>query len=129
MLLLLGAVVLVLLIACVNVANLLLARSETRQREIAVRYAIGAATSDLAKQFIVEGLVLSLSGAVLGVGVAFGSLQLIESANSGSIPRATEIALNPTGFSVYSGRLVVDWPAVRAGAFYSCLGHSCIRNT
>ena len=41
-----------------------------------------------------EGLVLSLSGAVLGVGVAFGSLQLIESANSGSIPRATEIALN-----------------------------------
>lgn len=94
MVLLLGAVVLVLLIACVNVANLLLARSEGRQREIAVRYAIGAATSDLAKQFVVEGLVLSLTGAMLGVGVAFGSLRLIESANSGSIPRATEIALD-----------------------------------
>lgn len=94
MVLLLGAVVLVLLIACVNVANLLLARSEARQREIAVRCAIGAATSDLAKQFIVEGLVLSLTGAMLGVGVAFGSLRLIESANSGSIPRVTEIALD-----------------------------------
>ena len=94
MLLLLGAVVLVLLIACVNVANLLLARSESRQREIAVRRAIGASTSDLAKQFVVEGLVLALTGAVLGIGVAFGSLQLIESANAGSIPRATEIALD-----------------------------------
>jgi putative ABC transport system permease protein len=94
MLLLLGAVVLVLLIACVNVANLLLARSEARQREIAVRRAIGASTSDLAKQFVIEGLVLALTGAALGVCVAFGSLRLIESANSGSIPRAAEIALN-----------------------------------
>jgi len=94
MLLLLGAVVLVLLIACVNVANLLLARSESRQREIAVRRAIGASTADLAKQFIVEGLVLALTGAALGILVAFGSLWLIESANAGSIPRATEIALD-----------------------------------
>jgi putative ABC transport system permease protein len=94
MLLLLGAVVLVLLIACVNVANLLLARSESRQREIAIRRAIGASTSDLAKQFVLEGLVLAVTGAVLGVAVAFGSLQLIESANAGSIPRATEIALD-----------------------------------
>lgn len=94
MLLLLGAVVLVLLIACVNVANLLLARSESRQREVAIRRAVGASTSDLAKQFVVEGLVLALTGATLGIGVAFGSLQLIESANAGSIPRATEIALN-----------------------------------
>ncbi len=94
MLLLLGAVVLVLLIACVNVANLLLARSESRQREIAVRRAIGASTSDLAKQFVVEGLVLALTGAALGVFVAVGSLWLIELANAGSIPRATEIALD-----------------------------------
>jgi putative ABC transport system permease protein len=94
MLLLLGAVVLVLLIACVNVANLLLARSESRQREIAVRRAIGASTSDLATQFVVEGLALASMGAVLGVGVAFGSLRLIQSTNAGSIPRASEIALN-----------------------------------
>ncbi len=94
MLLLLGAVVLVLLIACVNVANLLLARSEARQREIAVRRAIGASTAALAKQFVVEGLVLALVGAVLGVGIALASLKLIQSANAGSIPRAGEIALN-----------------------------------
>jgi putative ABC transport system permease protein len=94
MLLLLGAVILVLLIACVNVANLLLARSEARQREIAVRRALGASTSHLAKQFLAEGLILALTGALLGVGVAFGSLQLIESANAGSIPRATEITLD-----------------------------------
>jgi putative ABC transport system permease protein len=94
MLLLLGAVMFVLLIACVNVANLLLARSESRQREIAVRRAIGASTADLAKQFITEGVVLSLIGAALGVFVAFGSLRLIETANSGSIPRATEIQMD-----------------------------------
>lgn len=94
MLLLLGAVGLVLLIACVNVANLLLARSETRQREIAVRRAIGASTFDLARQFVIEGLALAFAGAVLGVCVGFGSLRLIEATNAGSIPRAAEIALN-----------------------------------
>jgi len=94
MLMLLGAVMFVLLIACVNVANLLLARSESRQREIAIRRAMGASTGHLAKQFILEGALLSLAGAILGVGLAFGSLRLIEVANSGSIPRADEISLN-----------------------------------
>jgi putative ABC transport system permease protein len=94
MLMLLGAVVFVLLIACVNVANLLLARSEARQREIAIRRAIGASTTHLMKQFITEGAVLSLVGAVLGLGLAFGSLKLIQATNSGSIPRADEIRLD-----------------------------------
>jgi putative ABC transport system permease protein len=94
MVLLLGAVVLVLMIACVNVMNLLLARSESRQREIAVRRAVGASTFDLAKQFVVEGLILALTGSLLGVGVAVGSLRIIQAANAGSIPRATEIALD-----------------------------------
>jgi putative ABC transport system permease protein len=94
MLLLLGAVVFVLLIACVNVANLLLARSEARQREIAVRRAIGASTSDLVKQFITEGALLSVTGALLGLGIAAGSLRLIAALNSGSIPRANEIRLD-----------------------------------
>jgi putative ABC transport system permease protein len=94
MLMLLGAVVFVLLIACVNVANLLLARSEARQREIAVRRAIGASTRDLMKQFITEGALLSLAGGVLGVCLAFGSLKLIAATNSGSIPRAEEIRVD-----------------------------------
>ncbi len=94
MLMLLGAVVFVLLIACVNVANLLLARSEARQREIAIRRAIGASTGDLLKQFMTEGTLLSGAGAVLGVALAFASLKLIQSTNSGSIPRAEEIRLD-----------------------------------
>ena len=63
MLMLLGAVAFVLLIACVNVANLLLARSEARQREIAIRRAMGASTGDLLKQFVTEGAFLSFFGA------------------------------------------------------------------
>ncbi|MFL6464519.1 MAG: ABC transporter permease [Bryobacteraceae bacterium] len=94
MLLLLGAVVFVLLIACVNVANLLLARSEARQREIAIRRAVGASTGSLLKQFITEGALLSLVGGALGVVLAFESLNLIRAANSGSIPRAEEISLD-----------------------------------
>lgn len=105
MLMLLGAVAFVLLIACVNVANLLLARSEARQREIAVRRAVGASTGDLMKQFITEGAILSLIGAALGIALAFQSLKLIEAANSGSIPRADEIRLDS---SVLSFTLVVS---------------------
>jgi predicted permease len=94
MLMLLGAVVFVLLIACVNVANLLLARSEVRQREIAVRRAIGASTGDLLKQFVMEGAILSFAGAGLGVVLAFQSLKMIKATNSGSIPRVEEIQLD-----------------------------------
>ncbi|MGI8958882.1 MAG: ABC transporter permease [Bryobacteraceae bacterium] len=96
MMMLLGAVAFVLLIACVNVANLLLARSEARQREIAIRRAMGASTADLLKQFVIEGAFLSLFGAVLGVALAVQSLKLIEATNSGSIPRVEEIRLDWT---------------------------------
>ena len=94
MLVLLGAVVCVLLIACVNVANLLLARSEVRRREIAVRAAMGAGMGRLLQQFVIEGVLLSLAGAVFGVLFAFGGLRVLVATNAGSIPRAAEINID-----------------------------------
>jgi putative ABC transport system permease protein len=96
LLMLLGAVCFVLLIACVNVANLLLARAEARQREIAVRTAIGASSWRLLRQFVAEGILLSLIGAVLGLGLAFAGLYTIKLTNAGSIPRAAEIRIDGT---------------------------------
>ncbi len=96
LLMLMGAVCFVLLIACVNVANLLLARAEARQREIAVRTAIGASSWRLLRQFIAEGILLSLMGAVLGLGLAFAGLYTIKLTNAGSIPRASEIGIDST---------------------------------
>ncbi len=94
MLVLLGAVVFVLLIACVNVANLLLARSEARRREIAVRAAIGAGLGRLLQQFVVEGILLSLSGAAFGLLFAFAGLRLLVATTAGSIPRAAEVGID-----------------------------------
>src|SRR6185369_11347473 len=94
MLVLLGAVGFVLLIACVNVANLLLARAEARRREIAVRAAIGAGLGRLLQQFIIEGVLLSLTGAIFGIALAFGGLRLLVATNAGSIPRVGEIGID-----------------------------------
>src|SRR5262249_5199625 len=93
MLVLFGAVGFVLLIACVNVANLLLARAEVRRREIAIRTAIGAGTGRLLRQFVSEGVLLSLAGAVLGLGLAFGGLRLLLRTSIG-VPRAAEIGID-----------------------------------
>jgi ABC-type antimicrobial peptide transport system permease subunit len=94
MLVLLGATALVLLIACGNVANLLLARAQIRQREVAVRQAMGASTGGLLRQFLLEGILLSLGGAALGLGLAFVILRVILAAGSDSIPRSTEVRLD-----------------------------------
>jgi putative ABC transport system permease protein len=94
MLMLLGAVAFLLLIACVNVANLLLARSEARQREVAMRRAVGASGGQLLQQFILEGIILSLIGAVLGCLLAAQSLRLIRILGTDSIPRVAEIGMD-----------------------------------
>lgn len=100
---LMGAVVFVLLIACVNVANLLLARAEARQREIAIRKALGAGIGQLVRQFTVEGLLLSISGAALGLALAYAGLRVVVAAAETSIPRSGEIAIDPTVLGVTLG--------------------------
>ncbi len=90
-----GAVALVLLIACANVANLLLARAESRHKEFAVRTALGASRLRVLRQFMAEGVVVSVLGATLGLGLAFWGLKALLAANPESIPRAAEITLDP----------------------------------
>jgi predicted permease len=91
---LLGAVFCVLLIACANVANLLLASGLARRRELAIRLALGAGTSDLARQLTLEGLLLSLSGGALGMVLARWVLQTFVGLASRQLPRASTIAID-----------------------------------
>ena len=77
LLVLMGAVVLVLGIACANVASLLLSRSVSRQQEVAVRVALGASRADLLRQFLIESLALAICGGVAGVALAEGGLRLL----------------------------------------------------
>ncbi|HUN84330.1 MAG TPA: ABC transporter permease [Terracidiphilus sp.] len=88
------AVAVVLLIACVNLAGLMLVRAIKRQREVAVRMALGARTSALLRQAIMESLVLSLSGGVLGLTLAAVALRVGKSLLPESLPRVSEIGLD-----------------------------------
>lgn len=94
LLMLLGAVMLVLVIACVNVANLLLARANARGREVAVRAAVGAGRARLVRQLLVESLVLGVAGALGGLGVAWAATRTLVALGPASIPRLADVAVD-----------------------------------
>ncbi len=94
MVLLLGAVAFVLALACVNVANLLLVRATTRVREVSLRAALGATRGDLVRARLVESLLLSVIGALLGCGAAWFGVDVLRRAMPETVPRAAAIAVN-----------------------------------
>jgi putative ABC transport system permease protein len=119
-----GAVAFVLLIACANVANLLLARSAARKREFATRAALGAGRGQIVRQLLVESLTLSLAGGVIGLGLGFAGVRLLLSMNPGDIPRIGDdgagitldlnILLFTLGISVLTGIVFGLVPAITA---------------
>ena len=121
LILLFGAVALVLVIGCVNIANLLLARASARWREMAIRRAIGATRKRLISQLLTESLLLSLLGGAAGLAILFGTKAFLLKLLPDSLPRLHEISINWTVLlfallvSVVSGAIFGLAPALQAG--------------
>jgi predicted permease len=119
LLVLMAAVGFVLLIACANIANLLLARSTARARETAIRSAIGASSTRLARQFLTESVLLSVAGGVLGLVAAYWIVRLIAVVGPSQVPRLSELSIHPTALvftlsvSLITGLLFGIAPAMR----------------
>ncbi len=110
---------LVMLIACTNVANLLLVRAESRHQELSIRAALGAGRMRVARELLTESVLLGLLGGVIAIGVAFVGLRLLVATGPADLPRLSEISLDARslGFtlalSILSGLLFGSMPALR----------------
>lgn len=116
---LMGAIAIVLLMACANVANLLLVRADGRRRELAIRAALGAGGLRIARQLLVETLLLSVLGGVAGVALAYGALRALVTLAPANLPRLADISIDPAvlGFtaviSLLSGLLFGAIPVLK----------------
>jgi putative ABC transport system permease protein len=121
LLMLLGAVGLVLLIACANVGNLLFTRALGRRKEIAIRSALGAGRGRVVRQLMTEALLLAAAGGALGLLLAYGTLTSASTLLAGQVPRAEEISIDArvllfaVAVSMLAGVIAGTLPAVRAG--------------
>ena len=114
-----GTLGLLLLIACANVANLLLVRAESRQQELAIRAALGAGRGRIAREMLVESITLGVLGGALGLGLAYAALRILVVRGPDTLPRLDEIGIDPLvlafafGVSVLSGVLFGVMPIVK----------------
>ena len=92
---LMGTIGILLLIACANVANLLLARAEARQQELAIRVALGAGRRDIGRELLKESVALGLLGGILGLGMAYASVRLLVAMAPAHLPRLRDISIDP----------------------------------
>jgi predicted permease len=122
LLILQAAVGFVLLIACANLANLLIARAETRTREYAVRAALGATRGRLFRQLLTEGLLLTTAAAIVGIGLAYAGLSTLLAINPDGIPRTADIRVDTAvlgftlGVAVVTGLIFALVPLVHLGS-------------
>jgi predicted permease len=116
---LMGTIGMVLLIACANVANLLLVRAESRQQELAIRAALGAGSSRIARELLLESVTLGIAGGLVGLGLASGALRLLVALAPGNLPRIDDIRLDLSvllftlALSVVAGLLFGAIPAFK----------------
>jgi predicted permease len=116
---LMGTIGVVLLIACANVANLLLVRAESREQELAIRAALGAGWTQIARELLGESLALGLLGGALGLAVAGGALQVLIAMAPAHLPRLEEISIDPAvlaftlAVSLFAGLLFGIIPVVK----------------
>jgi putative ABC transport system permease protein len=124
-----GAVGAVLLIACANIANLLLTRSAARRREIAARLALGAGRASVVGQLVMESLIVALLGGVVGVALAYWALRAVVVLGADLVPRVADIGLDPVtlafslGVTLLAGLaigLVPAWQATRVNGYPRC---------